>query len=510
MEALPFVDPETATGETHRLLTAAHQALGVVPNLVKVMANSPAVLDGYVGVLSALSTEKTLPADVLERIALLVAQENRCDYGLSAHSFLGTKVAGLTEAEATRARHGKADTPRAATVLALARSVIRDHGAVTDEQLAGARRAGVSDGQIVEVIAFVALNAFTNYLANAARVAIDWPLVRHTDREEPLMDLVPLSDVSAENAAAWHAVVTASLAHDLPAEPRPTVEQVHGRLTAAGLDSRRLLWLATDPGGAVVGVAGLRLFTSAGQDHLAELEAHVDPGHRRFGVGSRLFDAAVSAATADRRRSLITAVTGDGPGDAFCAARGFRRVLSLDQLLLDVAHADDAEADNERTGYELATWTGTVPDELAEAFAAAKNAMNDMPTGDMDYGTQTWTADRVRAMAAVLADRGDQLLTTAAVGEGEMAGYTELVIRAGETRRAWQYDTVVVPAHRGHGLGLWMKAAMVRRLRAERPDIVEIETDNALDNTHMIAVNRRLGFRAYRRTHEYQLDLPTT
>ncbi|MFI7134616.1 GNAT family N-acetyltransferase [Nonomuraea sp. NPDC050153] len=322
--------------------------------------------------------------------------------------------------------------------------------------------------------------------------------------------IVPMSRVSAENATAWHAVVVASLAGDQPDEPRPTSKQVHAQLTAGGLDSRRLFWLATETGGAVVGVAGLRLFTSPGQDHLAELELHVDPGRRRSGVGSQLLATAVSAAEAEQRRSLITAAAGGGPGEAFCTARGFRQVLTLDHLLLDVAQADDTEADIEHPGYELAGWTGMVPDELAEAFAAAKNAMNDMPTGDMDYGNQTWTSDRVRAMAKVLADRGDLLLTTAALGKGEIAGYTEIVIRAGETRRALQYDTAVAPAHRGHGLGLWVKAAMVRRLRAEHPGIVEIETDNAQDNTHMLAVNRRLGFRFHRRSHEYQLGLPTT
>ncbi|MFI1256440.1 GNAT family N-acetyltransferase [Streptomyces netropsis] len=324
-----------------------------------------------------------------------------------------------------------------------------------------------------------------------------------------MISAVPLTHVSTEDAAAWHAVVAASLASDLPEEPRPTFEQVHAHLTVAGRDNRRLLWQATATDGTVVGVAGLRLFTSPGQRHLAELELHVAPDRRRSGVGSHLLATAVEAARAEQRRSLISAVAGDGPGDAFCAARGFRRVLALDHLLLDVARADDAAACAEHPGYELASWTGTVPDALAEAFAAAKNAMNDMPTGDMDYGSQTWTADRVRAMAEVLADRGDVLLTTAALGKGEMAGYTEIVIRAGETRRALQYDTVVVPAYRGHGLGLWVKAEMVRRLRAEHPGIVEIETDNAQDNTHMLAVNRQLGFRFHRSTHEYQLDLPT-
>ncbi|MGW2302298.1 N-acetyltransferase family protein [Streptomyces sp. NPDC001809] len=324
-----------------------------------------------------------------------------------------------------------------------------------------------------------------------------------------MIDAVPLTQVSTEDATAWHAVVAASLAADLPEEPCPTFEQTHARLAVTGRDNRRLLWLATEADGTVVGVAGLRLFTPEGQRHLAELEVHVTPERRRSGVGSHLLATAVGAAREEGRRSLVAAAPGEGPAGAFCAARGFRRVLAFDHLLLDLAQADTAEADAEHPGYELVGWTGTVPDEWAEAFASAKNAMNDMPTGDMDYGSQTWTPDRVRAMAEVLADRGDLLLTTAALGKGEMAGYTEIVIRSGETGRAQQYDTAVAPAHRGHGLGLWLKAEMVRRLRAEHPGIGEVETDNAQENTHMLTVNRRLGFRFHRSTHEYQLDLGT-
>ncbi|MEU9304502.1 GNAT family N-acetyltransferase [Streptomyces sp. NPDC048269] len=326
----------------------------------------------------------------------------------------------------------------------------------------------------------------------------------------PSAHVTPLQRVSDTDAAAWHQVVAASTAHDLPGVPAPDPGHIHAQLTQPALGSRRLTWLATAADGAPVGVAGLRLFTSTGQQHLAELELHVDPAHRRLGTGTLLLSAVVAACRAEGRRSLVATAAAASPGEAFSERHGFRRVLALDHLLLDVARADAAAADTEYPGYELACWTGTVPDDLAEAFAAAKNAMNDMPMGDMDYGSQTWTADRVRAMAEVLADRGDVLLTTAALCKGEMAGYTEIVIRAGETRRALQYDTVVVPAHRSHGLGLWVKAEMVRRLRAEQPGIVEIETDNAQDNTHMLAVNRQLGFRFHRSTHEHQLDLPTT
>ncbi|MFC9392022.1 GNAT family N-acetyltransferase [Streptomyces sp. NPDC057027] len=536
MTTLHTVEPENTTGEAAALFTATHQALGVVPNLARVMANSPPVLKGYVAGVTALGAEGTLPAAVRESIALLVAQENRSDYCLSVHTFRATRTAGLTAADATRARRGEADDPWAAAVLDLAAVMVRDRGTTTDEQLSAARRAGLSDGQIVEVVAHVALNVFTTYLATTARLDIDWPLVRHTDRGDmgttsrsttdttdtttkanplptsPRLD--PLHHVSPAEAIAWHRVVAASTAHDLPGVPAPDPGQIHAQLTRPALGSHRLNWLAADTDGTPVGVAGLRLFDSPGQAHLAELELHVDPAHRRRGTGSLLLSAVVAACRSENRRSLVVTATADGPGEAFGERRGFRRALTLNHLLLSLDEADGADllrlADAEHAGYRLTAWAGTVPDDLADAFAAAKNAMNDMPVGDLAYGSVAWDADRVRAMAAVVADRGDTLLTVAAVhDDGTMAGYTEILIPRGAPPRVQQYDTAVVPGHRGHGLGLWVKAAMVRRLRAEYPGVVEIETDNADDNAHMLAVNHRLGFRPYRRTREFQLDVPT-
>ncbi|WJV48273.1 GNAT family N-acetyltransferase [Streptomyces flavofungini] len=327
--------------------------------------------------------------------------------------------------------------------------------------------------------------------------------------------LRPLPEVTAADAAAWHRIVAASTAHDLPGVLPPDPEQTLARLTKPALDSHRLTWLAAGADGVPVGVAGLRLFASPGRDHLAELELHVDPAHRRLGTGSRLLAAVVAACRAEGRRSLIVEAAAAGPGEAFCEQRGFRRALTLDHLLLrldDVAEADLVKlADAEHPGYRLTGWTGAVPDDLADAFAAAKNAMNDMPVGDLDFGSVAWDTARVHAMAKVVADRGDTLLTIAALhDDGTMAGYTEILIPRGAPPRVQQYDTAVVPEHRGHGLGLWVKAAMLRRLRAEHPDVTEIETDNADDNVHMLAVNHALGFRPHRRTREFQLDVPTS
>ncbi|MFJ9648708.1 GNAT family N-acetyltransferase [Streptomyces sp. NPDC101206] len=328
-----------------------------------------------------------------------------------------------------------------------------------------------------------------------------------------LVHVVPLHSVSVTDATAWHQIVAASMAHDLPGVPPPGPGQVHAQLTKPTLDSHRLTWLAAGADGVPFAVAGLRLFASPEREHLAELELHVDPAHRRLGAGSRLLSAVVAACRTEGRRSLIVEAAADSPGEGFCERWGFRRALSLDHLLLHLDRLDEEAvllaAGTERPGYRLSGWTGTVPDGLADAFAAAKNAMNDMPTGDLDYGSVAWDADRVRAMGKVISDRRDVLLTLAAVhDDGTMAGYTEIVLPGGSGPRAQQYDTAVVPAHRGHGLGLWVKAAMVRRLRAEYPGVLEIETDNAEDNVHMLAVNRALGFRSYRRTREFQLDVP--
>ncbi|MFI6015218.1 GNAT family N-acetyltransferase [Streptomyces sp. NPDC051243] len=324
--------------------------------------------------------------------------------------------------------------------------------------------------------------------------------------------ITPLHRITVTQATAWHQVVAASMAHDLPDVPPPGPGQIHAQLTKPALGSQRLTWMATDEDGTAVAVAGLRLFTQPGQEHLAELELHVTPEHRRRGTGSRLLSAVVAACRTENRRSLVVATGADGPGEAFAERWHFKPVLTLDHLILELDRLDQDAirrvADAEHPGYRLTGWTGTVPDDLAAAFASAKNAMNDMPMGGVDYGHVEWDADRVREMARVVGGRGDTLLTVAALhDDGTMAGYTEIVLPHGTSPRAQQYDTAVVPAHRGHGLGLWLKAAMVRRLRAEHPGVTEVETDNAEDNVHMVAVNRKLGFRGYRRTREFQLDL---
>lgn len=323
---------------------------------------------------------------------------------------------------------------------------------------------------------------------------------------------LPLSSPTAEDFRAWHHVQSAALAHDRPGEPVPSEAAVTARLTTPGSHSRLLLWLLRGSAEEAVATATLRLFREPARSHLAEVDMTVHPAHRRLGTGSRLLSTVTEAAAGAGCRSMVTEVMAGTPAEGFLATRDFVPVLRLTWLRLGLAEVPDRIwklPEVPHPGYRLTYWEGAVPDDLAETFARAKQGMNDMPTGGVDFGEVHWDVARVREAAEVVARRGERLLTVAAVAEadGSVAGYTELVLPAEGSSRAQQYDTAVLPAHRGHGLGLWVKAEMLGLVRARFTGISEVQTDNADDNRHMLAVNTQLGFRPLRRTVEYQLDL---
>ncbi|MFF8352851.1 GNAT family N-acetyltransferase [Streptomyces chartreusis] len=280
-----------------------------------------------------------------------------------------------------------------------------------------------------------------------------------------------------------------------------------------GPRSRSLVWLASDAASIPLGTAFLRLYTDPGQEHLAELTLQVHPAERRKGVGSRLLDAAVAAARDAGRRCVIAQADAGSPGDGFLAAGGFHKVLTLRFSRLPLADVDTAALteiiERPHAGYRLAHWQGTVPDDLAHTFAASRRAMDDMPMDDTDYGTVTWDVDRVRAVAKVVEQRGDHLHTVVAIDTvtGSIAGFTELVTPGDGTGDAQHYGTGVLPEHRGHDLGRWMKAESIRQAHGNYPNLGGLLTDTADSNTHMRRINDGLGYTPTHTTHQHQLDL---
>ena len=158
------------------LLEDAKKKLGSVPNLFRVIANSPAALEGYFGLTGALAKGR-LDARMQERIALAVAELNGCGYCLSAHSYLGRHVAKLDDAELSANRNGASNDPKADAALRFATAVVRQRGQVGDGDVAAIKAAGFDDAEIVEIVLHVALNTLTNYVNEVAKTEIDFPAV---------------------------------------------------------------------------------------------------------------------------------------------------------------------------------------------------------------------------------------------------------------------------------------------------------------------------------------------
>lgn len=274
-----------------------------------------------------------------------------------------------------------------------------------------------------------------------------------------------------------------------------------------------LAWLASDEDGVPLGSAFLRLFMKEGQEHLAELNLAVHGAERRRGIGTRLLEAAVDAARAERRRSVIAQAVQGSPADLFLAARGFRQVLALTYARLALADLDhaalDALVELPHPGYRLTAWEGTVPEKLARSFADSRRAMDDMPMEGTDFGTVVWDVERVVAAAQAVARRGELLHTVAAVHEadGSVVGFSELVVGGDGLGDGQHYGTAVLPEHRGRGLARWMKAASIRHARERHPRLAGLCTDTADSNAPMLAVNAALGYVPTHKALEYQLDL---
>jgi uncharacterized peroxidase-related enzyme len=176
MSTLPQIDPAAANGEVGELLAQLRKSIGPVPNAVRAMANSPALLKGYMGLSSALAGGALAPA-VRERLALATAEYNRCSYCLSAHTMVAKRVVKIDDDEIARARSADSADSHVAALLALSDAIARGKGSIDQTVVKTARAAGVTDAEIAEVIGNLALNILTNYFNIVADPDNEFPFV---------------------------------------------------------------------------------------------------------------------------------------------------------------------------------------------------------------------------------------------------------------------------------------------------------------------------------------------
>ncbi|HUB40735.1 MAG TPA: GNAT family N-acetyltransferase [Streptosporangiaceae bacterium] len=318
--------------------------------------------------------------------------------------------------------------------------------------------------------------------------------------EKPV-DIIRFDPASATAAelSAYVEVQLAASSVDQPQQRAFTADWALASLTRRpSADQRRIHWIARMPGTAQpVGVALLVLFGTADSD-LAAIDITVLPDQRRRGMGTALLCELAMAA--GRRNTLhIENIRAGTAAQAFAERHGFAVAQRTVQLSVDLALADRARWQvRAPAGYRLERWTGAAPEHLLVSYAAARNAVMEAPHGDMSFTQPEWSPQRIRDEEATTLARNGELRVVTALHQqtGEIAGLTYLVIYQDRPELADQQDTAVLAAHRGNGLGVWIKAANLQWLAADRPAVRRVRTSNAAENEHMLRVNQQVGFRA--------------
>lgn len=178
MSRIPTPSYEASPAASQPLLDAVKKQLGSAPHLFRVLGNSPAALEGYLGLSGALGKGE-LDGRTRTRIAMTVAELNGCDYCLSAHTYLGKNLAKLDDAELTANRDAASSDPKATAALRFARAVVAERGHVPAAEVEAVKAAGYTDAQVIEIVLHVALNTLTNYVNTVAGTEIDFPVVAH-------------------------------------------------------------------------------------------------------------------------------------------------------------------------------------------------------------------------------------------------------------------------------------------------------------------------------------------
>ena len=318
-----------------------------------------------------------------------------------------------------------------------------------------------------------------------------------------------LADVAVLATAYWRQVLG-------PDEPDTQPEEIRHHLRLDRADIDKTVLLARD-GERAIGFSSIEIRSGHGNEHMAWVEdVYVLADHRRHGAGTALLGEIEALARAANRSLLLGGFAeGDAAGEAFAtklgATLGHRerqnrvRIAELDRSMLE---RWVEEAETKATGYSLVRYDGRAPDDLIEAVVAANDAMNDAPrTEALDDSVHTVQQRRDSEAELARDGAGYWYVGIRHDATGDIAGYSDFVFWPWKPWLVEQGDTGVVAAHRGHGLGRWLKAANALRVLDEKPDARVIETWNDGSNRWMLAINDDMGFRPVATWVETELRL---
>lgn len=317
-----------------------------------------------------------------------------------------------------------------------------------------------------------------------------------------------------DRLAACHRIVLSGHAEDDPNVPEVSWRVFQAWWRHGFADDPTKTWLATDDDRQPVGCLWIWLPERENRQ-TAFVSLTVARARRGQGFGRALVGHAASQAERAGRTLLMTDTRVGAPGSAFaqaCGARAgiqeVRRVLPVDADLRGRVGGLRASAEQHAAGYSLRSWSGVTPDSLLEQACALHNAMEDAPH-DASFEPLRWDADRLRKGEQQDVAAGIRVNSVAALADdsGEMAALTQVYLDPDQPDWGHQGITAVTRAHRGHRLGMLVKAAMLQRLGELEPQVSAIVTGNAAANQYMIAVNEQLGFRVSDTFQSWEIDV---
>lgn len=319
----------------------------------------------------------------------------------------------------------------------------------------------------------------------------------------------------------WHQVSRESFAADFDSLPADPIEDMRPALTGQRNGEHVEVWVGTDSDEPVVAVVlNLPIHDNV---NLAKIQLQVHPDHRRRGYGRWAAEEMLrNVRVRGRTRVLVevptfTKAANPSAGEALATSLGARPMLVETRRRLDLAalsgsdlEALSAEAIAMATGYSLVAWRDHTPADWVDDMAELLGLMStDPPQGELDLEAEHWDAERFLAREQSIVERNRVHLVVAAREDasGRLVGYTSIGVPGGGATVGYQWDTIVRVEHRGHRLGMLLKLANLAELSRQLPEVRYLNTWNADENSHMVAVNERLGFRPMEGWSEWQLDL---